>query len=92
MCCHAGYEVPVLAGIAQKVTAVACSAGSRQAQSSQNRLSPGRSRELLYVHRNTHLIESMRAPKKAAQLTGEAASGDDKCDDIIDYESEEDNS
>jgi len=96
----AGYEVPVLARIAQKVTALVSSAGGCERNWSsydsihskkRNRLQPARANDLVYVFTNARLIQRFRAPEKFAEWVAEIAS-DDENEDGIDYQDEENES
>jgi hypothetical protein len=100
MSCRAGYEVPVLAYIAQKVTALVSSAGGCERNWSsydfihskkRNRLHPGRANDLVYIFTNARLIQRFKAPEKFAEWIAEIAS-DDEDEEAIEYQDEEDES
>ena len=69
MSCHAGFEVPVLARIAQRVTALVSIAGGCERNRStydfihsrkRNRQKPDRANDLVYVFTNARLIEKFK--------------------------------
>ena len=87
MSCHAGYEVPVLAQIAQRVTALVSSAGACERNWStydfihskkRNRLHPDRANDLVYVFTNARLIQKFKEPEKFAEWVAEIASDDER--------------
>ena len=92
MLCHAGYEVPVLARIGQRVTSLVSSAGACERNWStydfihskkRNRLHPDRANDLVYVFTNSRLIHRFKEPEKFAEWVQEIASDDDDDDDDV---------
>lgn len=82
----AGYEVPNLARIAQRVTALVSSTGGCERvwsawdmiqRQNGNRLPLDRANDLVYMYCNARLIQRMRAPKNPA---GRAAEENDEAE------------
>ena len=95
--CHAGYEVPVLARIAQRVTALVSSAGACERNWStydfihskkRNRLHPDRANDLVYVFTNSRLIQRFKEPEKFPEWVAEIASSDEE-EEQIEFQDED---
>ena len=98
--CHAGYEVPALPRVAQRVTALVSSAGGCEQNWSsydfihskkRNRLHPGRANDLVYVFTNARLVQRFKEPENFAEWVAEIAS-DDEDEEAIEYQDAEDES
>ena len=97
MSCHAGYEVPLLARIAQRLTALVSSAGACERNWStydfihskkRDRLHPDRANDLVYVFTNSRLIQRFKEPEKFPEWVAEIAS-DDEVEESVEYEEED---
>ena len=94
---HAGYELPLLSAVAQRVTSLVSNAGGCERNWSsydfiqskkRNRLQPARAMDLVYVFTNARLVQRTKAPEKFAEWVAEIAS-DDEEEDAIEYEEDE---
>jgi hypothetical protein len=99
MRCRAGYDVPVLARIAQRVTALVSSTGACERNWSiydfihskkRNRLHPDGANDLVFVFTNSRLIQKFKEPEKFAEWVQEIESDDENMD-AEEFEEEDDN-
>lgn len=91
---NAGFEVPTLAAIAQRVTALVSSAGACERAWSaydyvhnrkRNRLQASRANDLVFVFTNARLIQKFGQPEKFPEWVTEIAS-DDENEDAIEFQ------